>query len=170
MLSLYVLNSACPILAAQYSGALRVGSETFGVALETIRESQRTVRLEISVTKDGHPFASATSRITPDGGILEINGRSYPLSSDLASRWWSQITDPQKSSRRSGSILAAEGTDRLFTRGVQGVGRGFPAKAEVKFDPGCKVLCEPTSIRVFSLGEWDNGFHDYVSLGMIRRD
>jgi len=163
------LSLACtgspPARAEQLEGALQVGDETLAVSMVCTRPDDRTLQIELAITRNREPVRTALVRLTPAGGTLTTQGRACPIPETIASSWWRQLTDRPGAYSALGMRDEKQGV-AFHSPTVQLLAPGIPGKAQIQFSTPDGRHPEVRVIRLFSLEEWDNAFHSYVALGL----
>jgi len=156
--------------AARYEGAMLLGSQTYGVVVEVSSNAPGSIHMDVVVRQAASPFVSVTAEFSARGGSLTAGGHEYPIPEQLASAWWRQLTEANAPQPRPGFEKTSMAPNRLQTRDVEVLGPGIAGKAEIQIPSPCRKPCRPEMVRLFSLEEWNNSFHDRVSLGLERKD
>jgi hypothetical protein len=152
-----------------YQGAIVIGNDSYSAAMEITEKGRDAIGLEVFISRAGYPVVAATVYLTTSGGTLRVDDRVYQLPRALANKWWLQLTHPTKPGALDSLSALREKNGSLRTEHVVNIGPGFPVKVELRFPRSCADSCEPSEIRIFSLGEWNNTFRDSISVGLVRQ-
>lgn len=152
-----------------YQGAVVIGNESYSAAMEITEKGRGAIGLEVFIARAGDPVVAATVDLTTSGGTLRLNDRVYQLPRALANKWWLQLAHPTVPGALNSLSALREKDGSLRTNQVVNIGPGFPVKVELRFARSCIGSCEPSEIRIFSLGEWNNTFRDSISIGLVRQ-
>jgi len=171
---------------ATFSGGMRIGADQFFVLLE-MQDRPTGCWLSLAVTNPAGTIGRLAADLDAGHPTYLVEGKTFPLDSGRTRRWSEAVRSQLLSLAESDSFLCVEQTDqrKVFesrrpialtdflsarVRLVYEVRSGIPIPAGPGGWPTGNPEARLTTVEIYSLPDWLNGFGDHVTLVLTRRE
>ena len=172
-----VLVNTSPAFCDGISGSMVVGEHKFLVD-GSISWEQRDILINLTVRRGKDTIGRLEIHMGESDNYFTFNGSRYPLGNDHARIWRQQLDSEFRAvlglhrftRTEKGGAIIYDSTELIEIRDslpgkLRLTYRLLGGKTEGKIDGGKKNE-KLAGIRFFSLPDWNNCFHDYVSLSL----